>query len=289
MAPPLAPSGRRRARLVAAVLAASSTIAAASVAAAQAPPAGGAPPPAPPPPGYGQPAQPVPPSGGYAQPYGGGTGQPQGGYGAPYGSSGYGQQGYGGVPEGPPPPPPPRERREPSCCRYAIRYDPFDLIFRRATFQAEVGVVGPLSIEVEPSWIWGSPTEFVDEQGFAIAGNVGLYVSGRYLKGFYVKGHVGFETFEATLTHPDVAGQTDSETVSSPIFGVLIGSSSIWGNDDLGFNLSGGIGIGVAVGEKTTLFVPGDPAGNIPGIATDYYDKAGVIKLLGSLGLGVAF
>lgn len=283
--------GRRLHLLVASAALSAATIGLPAVAAAQGAPPAGPPPagqPAPPPPGYGQPAQPVPPSsGGYAQPYGQPPPGGYGGYGAPYGGSGYSQgYGYGGVPEGPPPPPP-RERREPGCCRYAIRYDPFDLIFRRATFQAEVGIVGPLSIEVEPSWIWGSPREFVDEQGFAIAANVGLYVSGRYLKGFYVKGHVGYERFDAKLTHPDVAGQTDEETVSSPIFGVLIGSSSIWGNDDLGFNLSGGIGIGVAVGEKVTLQVPGDES--VSGISTDYYDKAGVIQLLGSLGLGVAF
>jgi hypothetical protein len=286
MAPSLAVSDRR-ARLAVAAAVASSTLLLAAAAAAQTPP------PAPPPPGYGQPAQPVPPSGGYAQPYGQGYGQPgyggQGGYVAPYGGSGYSQgYGYGGVPEGPPPPPP-RERREPSCCRFAVRYDPFDLIYRRVTFQGEIGVVGPLSIEIEPSWIWGSPREFVDEEGFAIAANVGLYVSGDYLEGFFVKGHVGYERFDATLTHPDIAGQRDTETVSSPIVGLLIGSSSIWGNDDLGFNLSGGIGIGVALGEKTTLFVPGDPAAQIGAVQTDYYDKAGVIQLLGSLGLGVAF
>lgn len=254
----------------------------------------GQPPPQQPPPGYGQPAQQMPPGGGYGPPPGGGYAQPYGqqpgqggGYGAPYGGSGYSQgYGYGGPPEGPPPPPP-REKREPSCCRYAIRYDPFDLIFRRATFQAEVGIIGPLSIEVEPSWIWGSPREFVEESGFGIAANIGLYVSGKYLKGFFVKGHVGFETFDATLTHPDIPGQTDSEKISAPIVGLLIGSSNIWGNDDVGFNLSGGIGIGVAIADKTSLVVPGDAT--ISGIQTDYYDKAGVIQLLGNLGLGVAF
>ncbi len=246
-------------------------------------------PPAQPPPGYGQPAQQMPPSGGYAQPYGQPPPGGYGGYGAPYGGSGYSQgYGYGGTPEGPPPPPP-REKREPNCCRYAIRYDPFDLVFRRATFQAEVGIIGPLAIEVEPSWIWGSPREFVEESGFGIAANVALYVSGKYLKGFFVKGHVGFETFEATLTHPNIPEQSASEDISAPIVGLLIGSSNIWGNDDVGFNLSGGIGIGVAIADKTSLFVPGDETAGIGGVQTDYYDKAGIIQLLGSLGLGVAF
>ncbi len=254
-----------------------------------------APPPSTPPPGYGQPAQPLQPGqypqgqGGYAQPYGQPPPGGYGGYGAPYGNSGYSQgYGYGAPPVGPPPPPP-REKKEDRCCRFAIRYDPFDLIFRRATFQGEVGIVGPLSIEVEPSIIWGSEREFVDASGFAMAANVALYVSGRYLKGFFVKGHAAFETFDATLTHPDIPTNSQTKTISSPIFGLMIGSSNIWGNDDVGFNLSGGIGIGVAVGEKTSLIVEGDPTREIPGIQTDYYDKAGVIQLLGSLGLGVAF
>jgi hypothetical protein len=245
------------------------------------------PPPAAPPPGYGQPAQGIPPGGGYAQPYN--APPPGSGYGAPYGNSGYSQgYGYGGPPEGPPPPPP-REKREPGCCRFALRYDPFDLIFGRATWQAEVGVIGPLAIDVEPSWIWGNNlAQDLDETGFAIAANVGLYVSGRYLKGFFVKGQVGFESFDATLTHPQTGTQVSSN-VSSPVFGLLIGSSNIWGNDDVGFNLSGGIGIGVAPGEKVVLTAAGDPTQDVPDLQVTYYDKAGIIRLLGSLGLGVAF
>ncbi len=261
----------------------------------QVPPPGQQPPPAQqpgqPPPGHGQPppgyGQPPPGygQGGYAQPYGQ---QPQPGYGAPYGNSGYAQgYGYNGPPPEGPPPPPPREKKEPECCRFAIRYDPFDLIFRRATFQGEVGIIGPLAIEIEPSIIWGSPRELVEESGFALAANIGLYVSGRYLEGFFVKAHVGFEQFDATLTNPDLPTETDSKSISAPIVGLMIGSSNIWGNDDLGFNLSGGIGIGVAIADKVTLSV-NDEAGRAAYV-TDYYDKAGIIQLLGSLGLGVAF
>ena len=250
--------------------------------------------PQPPPPGYGQPPPSYgPPGGGYAQPYG--QPQPQPGYGAPYGNSGYSQgYGYNGPPPEGPPPPPPREKKEPECCRYAIRYDPFDLISRRITFQGEVGIVGPLSIELEPSIIFGDPAgvfangdSLVDASGFAIAANVGLYVSGRYLEGFFVKGHFAFETFDATLTHPNIRTQTTTATASAPILGLLIGSSNIWGNDDVGFNLSGGIGIGAAIADKVTLTVPGDAANSAFSIS--YYGDDDVIRLIGSLGLGVVF
>lgn len=244
-----------------------------------------------PPPGYGQPP-PGSGSGGYAQPYGQPPAQP--GYGAPYGNSGYSQgYGYNGPPEGPPPPPP-REKKEPECCRYAIRYDPFDLISRRVTFQGEVGIIGPLAIEIEPSYIWGDPAgvfsngeSLIDASGFAIAANVGLYVSGRYLEGFFVKAHFAYETFDATLTHPDIPENTGTEKLSAPILGLMIGSSNIWGNDDVGFNLSGGIGIGAALADKVTLIAPGDATHADFGIT--YYGDDDVIRLIGSLGLGVAF
>jgi len=170
-----------------------------------------------------------------------------------------------------------------------VRADPFDLIFRRLSFQGEIAIVGPLTFEVEPSWIWGSPIEDVDASGFALSGNVGVYFSGKPLKGFFLKAHAGFETFEATLTHPDT-GTSTSEQVGSPIFGALIGSSTVFGRNG-GFNLSGGIGIGVATAETVTLTVPGGTVGGQPvrGLEISYYDKAGRIQLLGNLGLGVAF
>jgi hypothetical protein len=245
---------------------------AASVAEAQAP----APPPPqgqPPPPGYGPPPQGYGPGPGYGPPPQG-YGPPPPGYGPPPQGYGYGY----GPPQGPPPPPKPKPA---SCCRWAVRFDPFDLLFRQLTFQGEIGIVGPLAFELEPGWIWGSPIENVDAGGFAIAGNVAVYFSGKALKGFFLKGHIGYETFEATLTHPDV-NKSVSETVSSPIFGALIGSSAVFGRDG-GFNLSGGIGIGVATADTVTLRVAGDPAQGIPGHELSYYDKAGRIQLLGSL------
>ena len=198
----------------------------------------------------------------------------------PYGYGPYGQ--YQPVPYQPPvgPPPPPLPPREPSCCRFGIRFDPFDLLFRRLSFQTEVGLWGPFSVEAETTWIFGSPTENLDTTGGALMGSVLVYISGRYLEGFYAKASVGFESFEAVLTDEPLQKSTTAD-VSSPNFGISIGSSTVFGGDDFGFNLAGGVGIGFATGEPVTL-----QAGRYE---TVFYDKSSSVQLLASLGLGIGF
>ncbi len=183
---------------------------------------------------------------------------------------------------GPPPPPqgpPPLTPEEPSCCRFGLRFDPFDLLFRRLSFQAELKLWGPLSIEAEPSWIFASATENLDTKGGALQGNFLVYFTGEALQGFYAKAIVGFEAFEATVTDPDLEIET-SEDIASPILGLGIGSSAVFG-DEVGFNLAGGIGIGFALAESKTV-----RAGRYE---VSFYDKASVVQLIASLGLGVAF
>jgi hypothetical protein len=176
-----------------------------------------------------------------------------------------------------------------------VRFDPFDLLFRRLTFEGEVAVIGPLALGIEPSWIWGSPSENVENAGFAIAGNVTVYVQGDALKGFWLRGYFGYETFEATVTHsqfPDADQTEASKTqVSSPIVGGMLGSTSVFGRNG-GFAISGGIGIGVALADPvdvTVLPAQIPQADGYPAETYRYYDKAGKIQLLGSLALGVAF
>lgn len=182
---------------------------------------------------------------------------------------------------GPPPPsgPPPLAPEEPDCCRFGIRFDPFDLVFRRLSFQAEVKLWGPLSIEVEPSWIFASATENLDTTGGALQGNFLVYFTGTALRGFYAKAIVGFEAYQATLTDPELEVENTAD-IASPILGVGIGSSAVFG-DEVGFNLAGGIGIGFATAEKKVL-----RAGNYE---VTFYDKSSIVQLLASLGLGVAF
>ncbi len=256
----------------------------------------GQPQPQPQQPGQPYPGQPYP-----GQPY---PGQPDPSQGAPGSEQqpGYGNQGYppGQVPQpgygpaypaqpgygpgyGPPPPPPPKEA---TCCRFAIRFDPFNLLFRRLSFQGEVAIIGPLSVEVEPSWIFGSGADNVNAKGFAIAGNVAFYLTGKAPQGFFIKAHAAYETFNATVSNPGYSKSLGSGNISSPIFGGMIGSSNVFGKN-WGFNISGGIGIGVATAGSQTIVAPGK--GAIPAYAVRFYDKGSSIQLLGSLGLGIGF
>jgi hypothetical protein len=166
--------------------------------------------------------------------------------------------------------------------------DPFDLLFRRLSFEGEIAVIGPLAVELRPSWIWGSPDEFMDAGGFAFAGNIVLYPGGKPMNGFWIKGSIGYETFAATLTHP--GGNAQTKDVASPVFGLMIGSSNVFSRNG-GFIISGGAGIGVATADPVMLSVEQfDPNyGGITRVEYSYYDKAGRIKLLTSLALGVAF
>ncbi len=220
------------------------------------------------------PAQPGVPPGAWVEP------APPSGYPPPYG---YPQPVYGPPPPYQPPvgpPPPPLPAREASCCRFGVRFDPFDLLFRRLSFQAEVGIWGPFSVELEPTYIFGSPAENLDTTGGALLGSVLVYISGQYLEGFFAKASVGFEAYEAVLT--DEALQLEArEDISTPLFGISIGSSTVFGGDDIGFNLAGGVGIGFATAEAVTL-----RAGRYE---TIFYDKSSSIQLLASLGLGVGF
>lgn len=198
----------------------------------------------------------------------------------------YPQQPYpqqAGPGPGPPAPPPPKKS---TCCRFAIRFDPFDLLFRRLSFQGEVAIIGPLAIEVEPSWIWGSGADNVDAHGFAIAGNVAFYLTGRAPQGFFIKATAAYENFVAVVTNPDYKQSQASARIASPIFGGMIGSSTVFGKN-WGFNISGGIGIGAATAGSQKIAAPGK--GDIPAYVVKFYDKGSVIQLLGSLGLGIAF
>jgi len=281
-----------------------------SSAAAQYPPPPGAQPPPPgaqpPPPGYGQPPPP-----GYGQP-------PPPGYGPPPPPPGYGPPppGYGG----PPPPgygPPPRPEGPPpkKTLLWSVRYDPFDLLFRRITFEGEIALGSlPLSVELVPSFIWDSPHEGVENSGIDLGARFVWYVMGDPLEGFYLKAHFNYETFKSTLFRGDpldpygVPGPgcdddsepgTCSKQVSTTVFGLMLGSSMVFPRRG-GFGLNGGIGIGVATADRIDLEVAPCDIGSDPAtcplgpddgsaVVTSYYDKIERIKLLGSLSLGVTF
>jgi hypothetical protein len=212
-------------------------------------------------------------------------GYPQQGYPQQgYPQQGYPQQGYGYAP--PPGPPPPPRPPESSCCRWGLRYNPFELLLGRMTFEGEVAVVGPLTLGISPSWIWGSLLDTnLDTTGFALAGDIGIYVEGKPLRGFWVKARLGYESYEAVLTHStdqDTVGKGD---VSSAIVGGMIGSTNVFGRNG-GFAISGGIGLGVALADPVTITADSKRARDE---AVVFYDKTGKIQFLGSLALGAVF
>ncbi|WP_437671787.1 hypothetical protein [Sorangium sp. So ce131] len=232
------------------------------------------------------------PQQGYPQ-QGAQQGYPQQGYpqGAQQGypQQGYPQQGYGqayALPEGPPPPPKPPES---ACCRWSVRYNAFDLLLGRMTFEGELAVVGPLTVGISPSWIWGSLLdEQLDTTGFAFAADVGVYVEGKPLQGFWIKGRLGYESFEATVTSSYSGIDPGVGDVSSVILGGMLGSTNVFGRDG-GFAMSGGIGLSVALADPVLVVTGTDDDDPRYREAFPFYNKADKIKLLGSLSLGVVF
>ncbi len=154
------------------------------------------------------------------------------------------------------------------------------------SFEGEFAIVGPLSIQISPTWIFGSSTDNLDASGWAFGSDVGVYFEGKALRGFWLKGHVGYESFTATLTHPFQPKAPASKDVSSWIFGGSIGNTTIFG--DGGFSLSGGIGIGVATADPISIVAQSKSPGVGDAVAV-FYDKAGSISILGTFGVGVTF
>lgn len=222
-----------------------------------------------------QPAQPPPPYGyGYPPP---GYGYLPPGYGYPYGYA--------------PPPAPEAPRPPPKPNRWSLRYDPFDLVTRRLTFQGEVAIYKLFAVEVTGSWIFGSPYSGIEGKGFAVSLNPAFYLSGVALRGMWIKAHVGYENYSATFHNPG-APAGDTMLVSAPtrlssmVLGAMFGDTMVVPGDG-GFALSGGIGIAFATAGETQLVAPG--LGNIPPVSTSLYSGFDKVRLLGTVGLGVAF
>jgi hypothetical protein len=150
-----------------------------------------------------------------------------------------------------------------------------------------VAIYKLFALEVVPSWIFGTATSGVDAKGFAIAGRAVFYLQGEAFRGFWLKAHVGYENYSATLTNPgDSTDVTAPQRLASAILGVLFGDTWVIPRDG-GFALSGGIGIAFATAGKATLTTNGSSiAGPAQVTLYDGFDK---VRLLGSIGLGVAF
>jgi len=189
-----------------------------------------------PPPGYQQPPpgyqQPPP---GYQQPPPPGYQQAPPGYQQPppgYQQPAYGQPGYGYYAQPPLPPPPKRAELQ-----WSIRFNLFDLLFGRATAEIEYAFAGPLSLSLGPQYIFADPRQDrnsgITASGSGIYAELGVWVEGRPLRGYFLKGHVGYASITFHGDNMDVS-------VPETKVGVMFGSQSIYGG---WFTLSGGFGV----------------------------------------------
>lgn len=200
----------------------------------------------------------------------------------PYPGPGYGYAPPPAYAPTPPPPPPPSP-----CCSWSVRVDPFDLIFRRVTLEGEYRVLGPVSIEVIPQYIFGTVFENQDEIGFSITGGARVYLEGGTgMEGWWLSGRFGYESFEATVTHPADTSATLSRDLASPFAGMMIGTSTIFGRNG-GFVISGGVGVGIYFAGKEELTVRSTADGTDAPFT--YYTGLNKIRPEGSFAIGAAF
>jgi hypothetical protein len=121
----------------------------------------------------------------------------------------------------------------------SIRINPLDLIFQRFSAELEYALAGPISIELDPTYIFGNPGQSEDgysSTGVGIRGGFGVWFQGHALRGWFLKGLAQYshESYSATRT-------PDSFSQGWTSYGLLVGSQTVFGRDG-GFTLSGGIG-----------------------------------------------
>lgn len=177
----------------------------------------------PPPSYYGQP----PPSGGY------GYGAPPGYYPPPQGA--YGPP-PGGYVDPPPPPAPPRGPQ------WNIRWNPVDLINSTVSGEVDYAVVGPLTVGLVPSYIYGKPvfegSHDYDIAGWSLGADVGLWIDGSPFRGTFLKFRAEHESI--TYAYTPSNGAEARYSLGLNRIGGMLGSQSVHGKL---FTISGGIGV----------------------------------------------
>jgi hypothetical protein len=236
------------------------------------PPAGQGQPSGQPSSGYQQPPPAAPPPGGYP-PAPPSYGQPP--------PQGYAQPGYGYYSEPPIPPPPPKR----SELSWSIRFNLFDLLFGRLTGELEYAFAGPLSLTIAPQYIFADPRQAKDlgvtASGAGIYGELGLWVEGRPLRGYFLKAHAGHEwlTFH---------GYNQDVDMPATRLGLMFGSQSIYGG---WFTLAAGIGVAVDTQSKESQITGRDnltgTVGPVPISASGLFGNGW--DLLSQIGIGGSF
>lgn len=194
----------------------------------------------------------------------------------------YGQPqppGYGGIQEPPIPPPPKRTELQ-----WSIRFQLLDLLFGRVTGEVEYAFAGPFSFAIVPEYVFNyaglDKSTGITVSGIGIAGELGYWVEGRPLRGYFLKAHTGYRSIK-------FKSDIDETSVPATQLGLMFGSQSIYGG---WFTLSGGIGVLYDFNSEERAVLGRGPSG----AATRYIIPASGLfgngfDLLGQLSIGGSF
>jgi hypothetical protein len=159
-------------------------------------------------------------------------------------------------------------------------------LFGRATGELEYAFAGPFSITIAPQYIFGDRradrNSNVTATGSGIYGELGLWVEGRPLRGYFLKAHAGHAWVKF---HGDNDAEVD---VPETKLGLMFGSQSIYGG---WFTLSGGFGVAIDTQSEDRDIPARDSKTNMPFTYT--VPAAGLFgngwDLLSQIGIGGSF
>jgi hypothetical protein len=160
-----------------------------------------------------------------------------------------------------------------------------DLLFGRATGEIEYAFAGPFSVALVPEYVFSNPAidraSGVTAKGVGLAAELGYWVEGRPLRGYFLKAHGGYRSIKFSSAIEDV-------NVPATQVGAMFGSQSIYGG---WFTLSGGLGVLYDLQSKDRPIVTGydsngRPVGYIIG-ASGLFGNG--FDLLGQLSIGGSF
>jgi hypothetical protein len=187
--------------------------------------------------------------------------------------------GYGGISEPPLPPPPKRTELQ-----WSIRSQLLALIFGRVAGELEYAFSGPFSVAIIPEYVFNYPgvnkEVGVKVSGGGVAGEFGYWVEGRPLRGYFLKGHVGYRSIK-------FSSPVDELSVPATEVGAMFGSQSIYGG---WFTVSFGLGVVYDFNSQERSF----RVGGTPTAPTGYVIPASGLfgngfDLLGQLSIGGSF
>lgn len=179
----------------------------------------------------------------------------------------------------------------------SIRANPLDLIFSRVSLEGEYAPTRYLSVEIDPTYVFGVPgtkSSGFTAAGYTIGGRLGVWFQGHALRGWFLKGVAEYD-------HYQMKSSFDSTQYGEGVVGAMLGSQTVFGRDG-GFTLSGGIGIGYVVNqtdhgvltgpESTAARALNQPIGQCGGTA--FYGSFACatessIRILGQFALGYTF